>query len=223
MSVEMPSGFAGKGVIARPVLAVEVAKALRELILEGELAGGEKIREKELTERFGVSRTPLREAMKMLSAEGLIELIPNRGAIISQTSEADLADAFPVLAALEALAGEQAVARAPDDELAAIAQLTNDLRTAFAAGDRHGYFAINQSIHDAIIAASRNPTLRKTHASLAGKVHRARYQANQAIGRWEQAVAEHVQISQALRDRDGERVSVLLRDHLMAKLDSVLA
>lgn len=208
--------------ISRPALAVEVANALRGLILEGELAGGEKIREKELTERFGVSRTPLREAMKMLSSEGLIDLIPNRGAVISQTSAADLADAFPVLAALEGLAGAQAAARATEDELATIARLTDELRDAFNGGERPRYFEINQAIHDAILAASRNPILQRTHAAVAGQVHRARYQANLASARWQQAVSEHEEISKALHARDAAATQALLSAHMMAKLSSVM-
>jgi DNA-binding GntR family transcriptional regulator len=217
------TGIRRADMITRPALAVEVANALRELILEGELAGGEKIREKELTERFGVSRTPLREAMKMLSAEGLIELIPNRGAIISQSSEADLANAFPILAALEALAGAQAAERATEKELNEISALTDALHNAFTKRDRPRYFEINQAIHNAILDASRNPTLRRMHATLAGQVHRARYQANLEHARWEKAVAEHGRIAEALSDRRTDEVAALLRSHMMAKLASVLA
>lgn len=220
--MEDSADIRGRGMIPRPALAVEVANALRDLILEGELAGGEKIREKELTERFGVSRTPLREAMKMLSSEGLIELIPNRGAIISQTSDADLIDAFPVLAALEGLAGAQAAERATEDELEGIARLTSELHAAFIDSDRPRYFTINQSIHNAILEASRNATLKRTHTALAGQVHRARYQANLAQARWERAVKEHQEISQALVERRAAAADALLREHMLAKLSSVL-
>ncbi|MEM1428509.1 MAG: GntR family transcriptional regulator [Pseudomonadota bacterium] len=221
--MEMGPQFGTRGLIARPALAVEVADALRELILEGELAGGEKIREKELTERFGVSRTPLREAMKMLASEGLIELIPNRGAIITIVSDEMLADAFPVLAALEGLAGSHAAERATDEELAHIAELTATLREALESEDRLRYFRINQSIHSAILAASRNETLIRSHAAVAGQVHRARYQANLARTRWERAVAEHDMISEALNARDVDRVRELLEAHMMGKLTSVLS
>ncbi|MEM1362594.1 MAG: GntR family transcriptional regulator [Pseudomonadota bacterium] len=220
--MEDSSQIRGQLMISRPALAVEVANALRELILEGELASGEKIREKELTERFGVSRTPLREAMKMLSSEGLIELIPNRGAIISQTSDEDLIEAFPVLAALEGLAGAQAAKRATDDELAEIARMTQDLHEAFEKGDRPQYFAINQMIHNAILSACRNPILQRSHAAVAGQVHRARYQANHVSTRWQQAVIEHKQISDALNDRRADLANSLLNQHMMAKLSSVL-
>jgi len=210
------------GMLARPALAVQVADALRALILEGSIQGGEKIREKELTERFGVSRTPLREAMKILASEGLVELIPNRGAVISQPSEAELADAFPVLAALEAMAGEQAAERATEAELAEIARLTARLRGSLEANDRPGYFEINQAIHNAILGASRNETLIRTHATIARLVHRARYQANLTRSRWEEALSEHERIAAALAGRRTEEVGRLLKAHMMAKLTAIL-
>ncbi|MGC9417433.1 MAG: GntR family transcriptional regulator [Rhodovulum sp.] len=208
--------------LARPALAVQVADALRELILEGTIQGGEKIREKELTERFGVSRTPLREAMKILASEGLVDLIPNRGAIISQPSATELADSFPVLAALEAMAGEQAAERATDVELVEIVRLTGRLRASLEANDRSEYFEINQAIHNAILVASRNDTLIRTHATIARLVHRARYQANLTRSRWEEALREHEEIAAALSARDTEQVGRLLKAHMMAKLTAIL-
>ncbi|MBD3679989.1 MAG: GntR family transcriptional regulator [Rhodobacteraceae bacterium] len=221
-NLDLDDGGAEQLSLSRPVLAVRVADALRELILEGKLAGGEKIREKELTELFGVSRTPLREAMKILASEGLIELIPNRGAVVSEPTASELADAFPILAALEGIAGAQAAERASDEEIAEICRLTENLRTSLEAHDRPGYFEINQAIHNAILAASRNETLRRTHATIARQVHRARYQANLSRDRWEKALSEHEQIAEALSRRDVERTSRLLSDHMMAKLSTVL-
>lgn len=209
--------------MARPALAVQLADVLRDLILEGELKSGEKVREKELTERFGVSRTPLREAMKILASEGLIDLIPNRGAVVSAHSADELADAFPVLAALEGLAGRMAAEQATDSEIANILSLTRDLRATLERGDRPQYFRINQEIHTAILAACRNETLSRTHATIASRVHRARYQANLTRTRWENALAEHEEIAEALGQRDAERTGALLQAHMMAKLASILA
>ena len=106
------------------------------MILEGHLSEGEKIREKELTEQFGVSRTPLREAQKVLAAEGLLDLIPNRGAVIGRQTKAELEEAFPVLAALEGMAGELAAHLASDQQIDHIGSLTAAMRESFAAGDR---------------------------------------------------------------------------------------
>jgi len=222
-SMTKPNGGPGApGLLARPALAVQVADALRELILEGEIRAGEKIREKELTERFGVSRTPLREAMKILAAEGLIDLIPNRGAVISRRSPEELADAFPILAALEAIAGAQAAERATEAELEEIARLTSDLRACLERRDRPRYFEINQAIHTAILAASRNDILARTHANVAGLLHRARYQANLTPSRWQQALCEHERIAEALTARRAEEVGRLLKDHILAKFDAII-
>src|SRR6056297_1354902 len=114
--------------IGRTALAVEITNRLRQMILEGQLQPGEKINEKALTEQFGVSRTPLREALKVLAAEGLLDLIPHRGAVITRQSEAELAEVFRVLAALEGLAGELAAECAGDDTLDEIEEMTHALR-----------------------------------------------------------------------------------------------
>lgn len=208
--------------IVRPALAVEVANNLRRMILEGELKAGEKINEKALTEYFGISRTPLREAMKVLAVEGLLDLIPNRGAVISQDTIEDLREGFPVLAALEGVAGELAAQTAGEAEIAEIEAMTRKLRETFQDGDRPHYFQINQAIHNAILAASGNDTLQRTHASLARRIHRARYRANLTRTRWLTALKEHEEIARALRNREAQRLGVLLKQHMMNKLDVLL-
>ena len=208
---------------ARLPLAVGLSDALRELILEGHLREGEKIREKALTEQFGVSRTPLREAMKVLAAEGLIELIPNRGAVVSRQSEEELAEGFRVLATLDRLVGELAAVQATDAQIAAIERMTHDLRRTVERGDRAAYFELNQSIHAALLRAARNDTLTRTHASVASLVYRARYQANLKLDRWHRAMDEHDRILSALLARDAEGLGALLHDHMMATLTSAMA
>ena len=210
-------------IFAHPALAVRLADALRAKILEGELPEGEKIREKALTEEFGVSRTPLREAMKMLAAEGLIELIPNRGAIVSRQSDTELEEAFPVLAALERLAGECAARHATDAEIARIEEMTEELRQTVEQGDRIAYFELNHAIHDFILTAARNPTLLRMHKAVATRIYRARYQANLRQSRWRSALEEHEDIARTLRARDATRVGQLLHDHMLATLASVIS
>ncbi|PJJ87084.1 DNA-binding GntR family transcriptional regulator [Brevirhabdus pacifica] len=209
-------------VIGRTALAVEVTDRLRQMILEGRLKPGEKIREKLLTEEFGVSRTPLREALKVLASEGLLELIPNRGAIISRQSDAEREEIFLVLSTLEGLAGELACEAATDEELQEIARLTDALRPQFEARDRRSYFSLNQAIHNAILNASHNETLIRSHALLAYRVQRARYQANPTAHLWERAVDEHEAIARTLLARDGARTRLLMTAHLR-KLSSLTA
>jgi DNA-binding GntR family transcriptional regulator len=209
--------------IGRTALAVEITNRLRQMILEGQLQPGEKINEKRLTEQFGVSRTPLREALKVLAAEGLLDLIPHRGAVITRQSEAELAEVFCVLAALEGLAGELAAVHASDETLQEIAEMTQALRRTFDEADRPTYFRINQAIHKTILAAAGNDTLLRSHELLAFRVQRARYQANLTPERWRAAVEEHEAIHDALRTRDPERTGRLMKDHLLRKFASLRA
>src|SRR6056297_3123444 len=209
--------------IGRTALAVEITNRLRQMILEGQLQPGEKINEKLLTSQFGVSRTPLREALKVLANEGLLDLIPHRGAVITRQSEAELAEVFRVLAALEGLAGELAADHAGDAALQEITALTRDLRRSFEQSDRPTYFRINQAIHNAILAAAGNDTLLRSHELLAFRVQRARYQANLTPERWCAAVEEHEAILDALRARDSDRTGRLMKDHLLRKFASIRA
>ncbi|MDH3195739.1 MAG: GntR family transcriptional regulator [Hyphomicrobiales bacterium] len=207
--------------LSRPALAVELADRLRQMIVDGDLEPGGKVPEKALTERFGVSRTPVREALKVLAAEGYITLIPNRGSVVSELTIGDLEEAFPVIAALEGAAGELACQSASDEEITAIRKLNNAMHAAFEAGDMPRYFDLNQRIHGAILAAARNPMLLGHHRKVAQLVQRARYQANRTPHRWAEAVVEHDAIIDALEARDGERLGRLMKAHLEHKLEAL--
>ncbi len=207
--------------IGRTALAVEITNRLRQMILEGQLEAGEKINEKLLTEQFGVSRTPLREALKVLAAEGLLDLIPHRGAVITRQSEDELAEVFHVLAALEGLAGELATLAASDADLNEIEAMTQKLRRSYEETDRPTYFRINQAIHKAILRATGNETLQRSHELLAYRVQRARYQANLTPERWRAAVEEHEAIAKALCARDAATTAQRMKEHLLKKLASI--
>lgn len=207
--------------LSRPALAVELTDRLRSMIMEGELKPGEKIPERTLTERFGVSRTPVREAVKVLAAEGLVVLVQNRGAVVSRLTVAEMEEVFPVLAALEGAAGELACRQASDAEIAGIRRLNDAMHEAFDKGDRPTYFDINQQIHAAILAAARNATLANQHQLVARRAARARYQANLTPDRWHQAVTEHDAILEALEARDGRRLGLLMKEHMEHKLRSL--
>ena len=207
--------------LTRPLLAVELTDRIRSMIMEGELAAGEKVPEKALTLRFGVSRTPVREALKVLAAEGYVRLIPNRGAVVSELTLAELEEVFPVVAALEGAAGELAALHAAAEEVVAIRRLNDAMHAAFEAGDRPLYFDLNQQIHHAILAAARNPTLERQHRLVAQRVRRARYQANLTGERWREALREHDVIIEALEARDAARLGRAMKTHLEHKLDSL--
>lgn len=207
--------------IQRRPLHNELADRLRHMIAEGELAPGEKLAEKDLCSRFGVSRTPLREAMKVLATEGLVLLTPNRGCTVAKLTLADLDEAFPIMGALEALSGELACRHITDREVARIRELHERMVRKYEAGALSEYFKLNEQIHQLILSAARNPTLAQMQLSLSGRVRRARYMANMSPARWAKAVAEHGKILEALETRDGKRLAMLLKEHLANKLETV--
>jgi len=200
-----------------------VVDRLRDMIVEGELIAGARVPERELTQRLGVSRTPLREALKVLASEGLIELLPNRGARVARLTEVDVEEMFQVMGALEGLAGELACQRVTDDELAALRALHYEMMAHHARGDLPAYFKANQAIHEGIIGAARNAVLSTTYSMLAGRIRRARYRANLSPERWDEAVAEHERILETLVKRDGTTLAWLLRQHLRNKCEVVKA
>ncbi len=209
--------------IVRRPLHEEAADRIRDLIVQGQLAPGTRLNERLLTAQFGLSRTPLREAFKVLATEGLVELLPNRGAIVSQIDTVRLAETLAVMGALEALAGELACRNATDAQLNEIRALHYEMRAHHARGDLAGYFKFNQAIHLKIVKYSGNAVLNTTYRQMNGYVRRARYMANLSRERWDAAVREHDEILAALGARDVKRVKALLSDHLAHKLASVLA
>jgi DNA-binding GntR family transcriptional regulator len=209
-------------IIRRP-LHEEAADRLRDLIVQGRLAPGARLNERLLTAQLGVSRTPLREAFKVLATEGMVELLPNRGAVVSLIDPARLSETLAVMGALEALAGEFACRNATDAQINEIRALHFEMRAYHARGDLAGYFKFNQAIHLKIVKYSGNAVLFNTYRQLNGNVRRARYMANLSKERWDAAVREHDAILAALAARDVKRIKELLSDHLAHKLASVLA
>jgi DNA-binding GntR family transcriptional regulator len=207
--------------IERRPLHHTLVERLRAMINAGELAAGERIPEQALCERFNVSRTPLREALRVLSADGYVELRPNRGAAVARLTLQDLEDVFPVMASLEALSGELACARITDAEIASITRLHEEMVSHHHAHNLSDYFRLNQAIHEAVLEASRNPALISTHHGLAGRITRARYMANMSQERWDRAMHEHELILEALTARRKARLAKILRDHVMSKLETV--
>lgn len=212
----------GSQAIKRKSLHQELVDRLQPLIIGGELAPGSKVPEKMLCTRFGVSRTPLREALKVLASEGLVRLEPNRGAWVTQVTISEVEEVFPVLGALEALSGELACKSITDAEIAAVRGLHEDMIRSYEKRDLDSYFAINQKIHRAILLAARNDTLTTSCQALSLRMQRARYLANMSEGRWYAAVQEHETILKFLVERDGSRLARTLLDHMDAKRASVV-
>lgn len=207
--------------IARRSLHDEVVERIRDMIVEGELEPGARVPERQLCERFAISRTPLREALKVLASEGLVQLLPNRGARIAALSTADVDELFEVLAGLESLAGELAARRISKRELATIRRAHNAMVKSYEAGDLSSYFKLNQEIHRRIVDAAGNATLGQVYEALAGRVRRSRFMANLSVERWRQAVEEHEAIMAKLEARDADGLAALLKRHLRNKAEVV--
>lgn len=202
------------GTVLRLPLTDQVAAAIRDMIVQDQLEPGQRVRERELSERLRVSRTPLREALKILAVEGLVELLPNRGAVVANPGQDEIHDRLELLGVLESLGGELAATRASDTEIAEVRALHFEMLAAFSRQDRLSYFKLNQRIHRAIILSSRNKALIEEHARLNAQVYRIRYRSNLHNRKWSSAIEEHTEILQALEARDGARLAKLLRDHL---------
>jgi DNA-binding GntR family transcriptional regulator len=197
------------------------SRALRDMIIRGTLAPGARLNERELTTLLGVSRTPLREATRMLASEGLVELLPNRGARVAPLDAKTVRDTLEVMGALEALAGEMLCERASDAVIAEIRATHYEMLADHARGDLDNYFRRNQAIHFMIVDAADNVVLSQLYRTLNDRVRRVRFMANFTRERWNQAIEEHNGILDAVIKRDAGRLMFLLADHLAHKLTVV--
>lgn len=208
--------------VARLRLHDTVVEHLRNFIVEGVLTPGTKLNERELCDTLGISRTPLREALKVLAAEGLIDITPNRGATVSRMSEAEICEMFELMSGLESFSGELACERITPAELAEIKALHYTMLACRAQNDLHGYYAQNHQIHDHINLAARNTALRQIYVSVNRRLQALRFRSNLNTAKWEKAAQEHDEMIKVLEARDGARLSAILRQHLLEKRDAVL-
>ena len=208
--------------IPRAALHEQVAHRLRQMLVENRIAPGAKLNERELAEVLNVSRTPLREAIKMLAAEGLVELLPNRGAIAVQLSEADVLHTFEVMAGLEAQSGALAAQRITDSELAEIRAMHFEMMAAYTRRDLPAYYRLNAAIHRAINAAAKNPVLAATYNQVNARLQALRFRSNQDEDKWKRAMKEHEQMVEALGARDPDAMRNVLLTHLLHKRDVVI-
>ena len=209
--------------IPRAALHEQVTHRLRQMLVENRILPGAKLNERELSEVLKVSRTPLREAIKMLAAEGLVELLPNRGAIAVELTEADVLNTFEVMAGLEAQSGELAAQRITEAELVEIKAMHFEMLAAYTRRDLPTYYRLNAAIHNAINAAAKNPVLSTTYGQVNARLQALRFRSNQDEEKWTAAVGEHGLMIDALQARDPAAMRMLLLTHLNNKRDVVIA
>jgi DNA-binding GntR family transcriptional regulator len=207
----------------RRTLPAAISNRLLELIIEGELPPGSRLNERRLCDQLAVSRTPLREALRRLAHDGLVTLIPNRGAFVTSMSRDAVRASFEVMGALEALAAELACQRISDAEVAEIVALTFELKAHHARRDLHEYYRVNRAIHGRIAHAARNPLLDDMSHKLNLRIQNLRFRSNLDAHKWDAAVREHQRMVELLEARDGPVLAQLMREHLTRKSESVLA
>jgi DNA-binding GntR family transcriptional regulator len=212
----MPMNSTMNATIARKTLHDDLLPLLRDMIIDGELGPGSRIPEQALCARFGVSRTPLREALKMLSVKGLVRLLPNKGASVVHITQKEAEELIPLLGTIEAHASEPACARIDETGFTRIAELHKQLLDRHRNGDEPGYLKVNRAIHAAIVAAAGNHMLSQVH-------HLVEMQLcllpvpRKLTPQWDEAIDDHEKILQALRTRDGARLTTIMRDHVRHK------
>ena len=199
----------------------EVAAKLRERIFAGDLPPGSFIDEPALCEQLGISRTPLREALKVLTAEGLLRHEPRRGCFVNQITERDLDEIFPVIALLEGRCAFEAARNASDADLAALEVLHQRLNRHAQARRISDYYETNHSIHEAIITLADNRWLAQVIGDLRKILRLARLQQLHAPGRLAQSLAEHMAVFAALKARDAEGAEAAMRTHLVRQREAL--
>lgn len=203
------------------MLHEEVVARLRDKLIDGVMPPGSRVPEKELCAELGVSRTPLREALKVLASEGYIVLLPNRGARVAKMTGRDMEELFEVCGGMEALAGELACQYATDAEIAEIKSLHDRMAQHYEARDLASYYPLNRAIHEAIVRATHNTVLMTLYENVSARIRRARFVVPMPADHWRLAMAEHEAILNALQRRDSIMLSSILKTHLRNKREQV--
>jgi len=202
--------------IAHTALYQEVAERLRQRIFAHELAPGAWIDEQDLAEQYGISRTPLREALKVLAAEGLVTLKPRRGCYVTEISEEDLDDIFPLLAILEGRCAFDATRKAKAEDLARLEAIHGELERSAAKGQIDRFFEANQEFHAAVQKLAGNRWVTQVIADLRKVMKLTRMHSLSLEGRVEQSLQEHVAILAAIKAKDAEAAEKAMHAHLLA-------
>jgi DNA-binding GntR family transcriptional regulator len=198
-----------------------VAGTLREEIFAGTLVPGSFIDEIALCERLQISRTPLREALKVLTAEGVVRHEPRRGCFVNEVTEQDLDDIFPVIALLEGRCAFEAARNASDADLAVLTSLHEQLQAHAEAKRIVDYYETNHAIHEAIITLANNRWLAQVIGDLRKILKLARLQGLHAPGRLAQSLTEHLAVFAALKARDSEGAEAAMRTHLTRQREAL--
>lgn len=217
-TLEFPTGVKP---LARQNLAERIADELRDLVLLEKLAPGSSIPERETAKALGVSRTPLRESLRILASEGLVHIEPNRAPRVADPSIRELGDLLEVLGTMEALAGDLACHHASDSSITQIAKLESTMRKISGKSDPLKFFQLDMQFHQLIVEASGNDPLIKTHKTYNAQLWRARFISSRQRVNRPGTLDQHKAIIDALNERDGRACATALKKHLQAGLDNI--
>ena len=218
-----PTERSGPPALRRAPLHTLAADRLRRLVLRGEIAAGEKVNEIEIARALGVSRTPLREAIKLLTSEGLLELLPGRGARVRRFSPSEILDHFEVIGALERHAAERAAERITPREAAELRALHESMKASFREGRQQAYFQANQKVHALIVRLAGSPVLDAMHRELSNKARHDRPSTLTSPPRWADSMREHDGWVEAVLAGDGATAGSLILAHARRTGEAVLA
>lgn len=211
----------GSSPIPRRSLQEEIASRLRSEIVEGVWPPGSRLQERVLCERYGVSRSPLRETFQVMAKEGLLELLPGRGAVVTRPTMTDALENAEVLTALEHLAIRLACERASDEQLDEIQQLHAQMRECNERHDIARYYELNNVVHRAIVAASNNAALIAVHDGVQRHITRLQNLSGALEAVTDNSFTEHEEFVEALLARDAERAGRSLQAHLASTVEKI--
>ncbi len=207
--------------LPRQRLAEQIAEMLRHQIILGDLGPGVPVHERETAEALGVSRTPLREALFILEADGLVRMAPARTPTVADPSFIEISQMLLVQSALEGLAGECACAQISDAEVIEIAALHDRLMALSDSDDALEFFRIDMAFHEAIVASTGNDPLIRTHRQYHIRLWRARYQSSEKRVNRKKTLQDHGRIVEGLRGRDPTIAGGILREHLLRAIQNL--
>ena len=207
--------------IQKKTLHQEIANNLREMIMSGELREGDKIKEDELCTVMEISKTPLREALRVLSAEGLIRLIPNRGSYVTTPTFEEIKEMFDVMSVLEGVCARTAAEKMSSGDFKKLEDIHHLLEKNFRLKDQKQYIHHNNLYHAFVQELAGNKTLNQIVNGLRQKILLYRFQSLNLSGRFEQSIQEHRDLLEAFRNRDAEKAELLMKSHMKKQSEAL--
>jgi len=193
---------------------VQIADMLRDMIMTGKLKEGDKVNEGKLCETTGISKTPMREALRVLSVEGLIRLVPNRGAFVTKPEFEEIVEMFDVMSLLEGFCAREACEKMTSKNFSRLEKLHAKLEANFERHDQEEYIRINNQYHSLVQEIAGNRTLNQIVDGLRKKILLYRFQSLNLPARFASSIREHRDLLEAFRQRNHSRAEALMREHL---------